>query len=732
MAMLSSTNAPSSPLQERATIRSKDGSPRKARRFLLAIMTFLTLAIGCFFVENHAYFNAGTRVAMNDTEFWLSYFGTVLMFIAYLIAAKRFAQAKVHWIVVAFVALFAIDGLLGVTLYPGYMKGGQIVYLASVTEDFRFLASLSVEVFGVYLVYAVVPQVIRGNTSFRILMEIYIVILCVAIGWSYWKEFDLYKYMFDNGTVDKIPAFPKSWTTNRNVYGMMLFMGIACEGYLLSYRPRWWRYVSIVFFASNLLFIVSKTPLFVTLLFVPAFYIYRFIVTLKKHWLRNVIILGVLLVLAGTITALTLSGFFAERLPKVDSFFHSFVQQVLESSDNSFQVRVQIWAKIYADMKNNVTTMIFGYGDYNHSNVINQIFGVTDPNGYYPCDSSYMTILAKFGYFGIVLYAGLLAYLFFYIILAIIHHSKAWYYYLLMFICIGAISVTEAHPLLGLSSQSMMLFLVLVLPLLNDAYLSKHPEAQEAGVPQVLPPYQAIGNYDVTRLSFFITTPLMMALFPLALYASSVWAPTGYSSIMNLVSLSVVFVFLPYLIGGLVSLIQKKNFFFILYAAILVLYLALAGLSPLIPYGDILLGVNWLLLIVLIVLLHVFKVHLMFGDTLEVGWLYIGLYLASLALSLILFLIPSIPHTPYLMVCLMGLALVLWLFFFVSLPHEKDADWFLLRNEDGFENWVNKVFAWWDHRNQAYWDKEKGPKIKKDSKKITPPTKKDEPDILIV
>jgi hypothetical protein len=166
--------------------------------------------------------------------------------------------------------------------------------------------------------------------------------------------------------------------------------------------------------------------------------------------------------------------------------------------------------------------MIFGYGDYNHSNVINQIFGVTDPNGYYPCDSSYMTILAKFGYFGIVLYAGTLGSICsFTSSLAIIHRSKAWYYYLLMFICIDAISVTEAHPLLGLSSQSMMLVLGVGFALAQRQLFVKHPEAQEADVPQVLPPYQPVENYDVTRLSFFITTPIdAWRLFPLALYSS--------------------------------------------------------------------------------------------------------------------------------------------------------------------------------------------------------------------
>jgi hypothetical protein len=76
--------------------------------------------------------------------------------------------------------------------------------------------------------------------------------------------------------------------------------------------------------------------------------------------------------------------------------------------------------------------------------------------------------------------------------------------------------------------------------------------------------------------------------------------------------------------------------------------------------------------------------------------------------------------------------LVFWLFFFVCLPTNKTRIGICLRNEDGFENWVNKVFAWWDQRNQAYWDKEHGPNQKDRKKKNKPTTKKDEPDILIV
>jgi hypothetical protein len=197
------------------------------------------LAIGCFFVENHAYFNSGTRVAMNDTEFWLSYVGTISDVCGYLTVAKRFAHAKVNWIVVAFIILFAIDGLLGVTLYPGYVKDGSVVYLATVNEDFRFLASLSVEVFGVYLG---VRHRAPGHPWQHLVPDPYgdvhrDPLRCRLAGLIGKSSTSTSTCSITAPSIRSRP-FPKSWTTNRNVYGMMLFMGIACEGYLLSYRPR--------------------------------------------------------------------------------------------------------------------------------------------------------------------------------------------------------------------------------------------------------------------------------------------------------------------------------------------------------------------------------------------------------------------------------------------------------------------------------------------------------------
>jgi hypothetical protein len=682
----------------------------KPRRLLMSILTFIFMAVVCFFVESHAYFDSGRRVAMNDLEYVFFFLGTLLTMAAYLWAAFRFYKVKPHFLILLFALVFFVDAAIGIFFYQGFYVGGQLVYLATLKEDFRYLGNVFVEAFGVYVVFAIMPQVIRGSYPFRLFFQAFVLLIFGAILYSFVAEWSIYQYIFANGSFENAYTVPKSFTTNRNIYGMMLFLGIVSEAYLISYRPRFWRWLIILFFSFNLFMTLSKTACAVGFFFIPCFFIYRFFCTLRLHKKRNIIVGCSVLAFAVLIVVLNLLNVIATALPKLDTFFRSALELMSESAPTSFEVRVEQWAIVYAELAKSPETLIFGFGDYNFQKVLDALFQIPSTQAFAPLDSSYVTVLAKFGYFGIVLYAGILVFLYYYIIKSILAKSRAWFYYLLTFFCIAAFSVTESHLFLGFNSQSLMLFMVLVLPLLNENTLRAHPEAEAAdvaaGTLDETIDFSKVASSDVIRISYFVLMPLFSLLFVLAYCAAPLFGFSGYASVPTLCSLVLFFVFLPLLIGGLFRLRKKNRPLFFVLLPFSVGYGVFTAVAPLLSGDDQFVYAGMTLGVVLFLFLLCSRNLLHIAEILRISWPYLGLFIALQSLMVILSHFFPDQLTPTLMVAYLGLDIVVWLFFFVVVPPDQTEDWLLLALWDAFEirqcRHVNKR----EYQDKKYWKRQ--------------------------
>ena len=94
----------------------------------------------------------------------------------------------------------------------------------------------------------------------------------------------------------------------------MLLLGIFAEAVLQDRHARFWRYIFIALFFLCLILSLSKTALALALLFLAYFLLERFIRTVKKHPVRNLLSLAILAMVIGTYFALTHAGVFPQSI----------------------------------------------------------------------------------------------------------------------------------------------------------------------------------------------------------------------------------------------------------------------------------------------------------------------------------------------------------------------------------------------------------------------------------
>jgi hypothetical protein len=666
----------------------------RSHRFLMLLLTIAVFGVFFYVAENTAYLNEGRRAPLLNTEFWYAFAAAMFLGIVYLIAAFRYYHVRPNWFILTLSVIFAIGGTCAALLFSGVTEGVYLIYMPTAMEKARSVGGVLVEALGVYLVFAIMPQVLRGRMVFKIFSFCYVLVIFVAIFYSYFHESEIYGFLFNNGYFRDPYYVPQSWTTNRNVYGMMIFMGIICECYLHEQNPHWWRWFIVLFFGLNEIVILSKTVLVVTAFFIPVYYIYRVITVFKKHKVRDILTAIMTAGITLAVTIMYFNGTVNAYSYEVARIFGSLVTTLEESSDRSFSVRVEIWAQAYTVFRTDNTALLFGWGEYLWQGAINAIFKTS----FMPCDSTYVTTLFKYGYLGMAVFASLLGYLVFRIVQIALHGDPSGHFFAIYGIAYLAFSITESHLIMGFGSQSLMLFMTLILPVL----ISREGEKRQTLVHEELSPsvtaktkilLSKVFPGDIYQRSLIWLTPIFMILITLGYSFSSAFY--GFSFCLTplaVAAFSAFYLTLPFFISSIFAFWrygQKKKAFWLIFSMLATLGVLMVGLFVHEVGFYCVFGLTLLWMITLIFL----RVLPPWQTILKRSWLLWIVYFASLAINIYTVLAIA-PFTPDIAYSLLGIDVLLFAFAMVAKPHPGQADWYYLAHWDRLEKWYSRVDAW--------------------------------------
>ena len=339
---------------------------------LMGIAIAFMFTIGAFFEEGVAFFDPIYTTIMSELEYYLSLIAVLLSVGIFLFLVHRYYTIKINWIFLSIAMMLVICNAIAVLAFPSIYetvgmdaKTGDTfpaVYFVTNSERLRFIITFAVTCLYLYLIFAVVPKVLRNSKQLTIYFYGGVVVVFVSIIWSFIFENSIYRAYFDPSMTPTLSTVVESFYNNRNSFGTMIVIGICACGYLQCQSHHWWNYLIMAFFSLELFFVLSKTSMLLVSIFWVAFLIYRYVLTIKAHPIRNNIILGIVLAIAGFWTWFVASSNI-QQAPTLNKIFTNFVDAITDTSEDTMSSRANIW-KLCIQELNNPFRVIFGMKPY--------------------------------------------------------------------------------------------------------------------------------------------------------------------------------------------------------------------------------------------------------------------------------------------------------------------------------------------------------------------------------
>jgi len=662
--------------------------PRHLVMFLLFVIFVM---VNCFFVEGHAYFDEGNRVAMNSVEYLVSILALTLFDGTFYILAVRYFHPKVNWaLFIGLMALFFINAT-AVAFFPGIYDTGDLVYSPTFSERIRSIFSCFFMVFSLYVTLVVAPQIVSDKRTFYSFFLYITINAFVAVIYSYFTEGSLYLFILKNSGPSDSYSVPQSFTTQRNVYAALLFYGLMAQAFLQCKHPHWWRWAIMLFFYVNQFFIYSKTCILLCSLFLAIFGLYRSVATFKKFKVRNSIALGLFVVLFALVVGISLSSDTPYLLP-----LKNFLDTVMTSIGESFSTRIYNWGDIIRKLLESPITTIFGFGMGLSRESLNIAVYSEAAKDFTPVDNAYVMLWANFGILGLILYAVFLGYLVYRLVKAFQKHSRTAHVSLFILIALLGHSLTEETTFMGFMSTNVVAIFTAVVPLTSEAYEPLYQKEQtslteryrnKTAASFVKPELMVREKISIVLKWFTPLVAIFIGVGPMLQMNLPARFHFAYGGLLNEICAAIVFLLLPMVWTTLSSLRKNKSWLrYGLFLGSFALATLLALVAPWTGIAMILEGVSLGLLLVHVVLLAVYKLLPPYSILLKAYWPSLAYLPVVLVLDLGLTYGLGSGTSRYLCLALMMADLFIWwsLLFFNVFPMQHAFEPFWDYIEDKF------------------------------------------------
>ncbi len=592
--------------------------------FCFSLLLAFYLLCSLFSYEAVNIFQDGTEIYMNDVEFYMMNFATLIAGLTLLLFAKKLFKTRVNGIALIFALILLASNSYAVFSLPDAVNTmNGLTYIVSSAFRFRSFFSFLNVILSLYILYAVAPQCKFAESGFNFLLSFVSLVTLAAIFASYSMDKAFYKELLTSeefhmwgGTL--------SFCVNKNTFGALILFGICCEIYLFSFDKKWWRLPLMAYYFVSVFFTLSKTSIvcaiFVFIVSISYGFI-RLFVKSKKWW-----VLLFFLIYIGANVYLCYLFFHNETFSGsfVGKIFAVIKKSLLEPEDSTMGAREIIWQKLLNLVKSEKQYTVFGLGDASFP----FIFAFASDTSWkytFFAHNGFLELLGKGGLIRVAVYALLIVYL---LILSIrflpSKRSKGGALYLIFLLTFLLHSSVESEYLLGNDFKSIIWSFLIALPL-----LSLRLEEKGKGQGKAL-----IEEYCAGPLAY-PSTPVLSKIVTFLLSAS-----LSLSSIFLLLGLSAFMPMKKSLIDAAISLVLSIIFLIVrmIYArndkekvgilVISIIFLCLSFLSvyiinwhfstSIIPYTITIYGVaSWLTYISLLLLVSLSSGNFALGKPLN-------------------------------------------------------------------------------------------------------------------
>ena len=374
-----------------------------------------------YFAENVVVFDLSNfQRGFTLLEYILLFAGVISILGYYFYCEYKYNGIQPKWLIATILLLIVISAAIGIFLTPDVQYFETIViideaetlvireYSITLIGKIKSLLYVIIATVGVYIQLVVLPRLVSFKKYILFLMYIIVAVALISTIISYFLDFDSYVHLYNHGLVGY--AYPQSFVFNRNMYALILLLGMLAIYIIISYLPKWYNYVFLIFLFVNIFFTFSKAALGVALVTFIFHFIYRMIVTFKKNKIRNIIYL-VLVGILGICGILLIPFPFFMNIQLFNEARRFILEYYVELGVGSFESRARIWDSVLQ-----LSTGIhlwFGRGLH----LFNQTLGfyhegIVDNGGVtnYFSHNGFLEILGQWGLVGLIPYClGILA-----------------------------------------------------------------------------------------------------------------------------------------------------------------------------------------------------------------------------------------------------------------------------------------------------------------------------------
>lgn len=439
---------------------------------------FITCSIGAYTLENIAFINTPNGNFNNNLEFFMLLGVNVVTNFYLLHLLKKYFSFKINIFPLVLFLLALIGNIISLALLPNPFTASLTSTWGDSSVDISFaidnitkikydLLFLLACYYG-FMIFSVFPKVIKSSSSFTWLFYVGVFVCLFSIVYSLVTEWDIYVAFVTQKDGYVSSSHVSSCYNNRNTFGTLLLLGIACLALIQSKRHSFINYLLMFVFYIELFFALSKTSIIIATVFIVAFLFYRFIIMIKPHPIRTII--GTLLI-SGIVSCFLCFGLlktFGEDsffVTMLDNFVHAF-----NIGDNlTFTARTKIWETIVSLMKDSPIAIIFGYGEYSSLNILSAIFS-NDPNGsgYFYAHNGVIQLIVSGGLFRLAIGITLIVIFLYKTIKNAVNDNRSAVTFILVFIAFCIHGFSESTFFFPSDTKGMALCFLIMLPCLAD------------------------------------------------------------------------------------------------------------------------------------------------------------------------------------------------------------------------------------------------------------------------
>ncbi len=486
--------------------------------FLYMLAILINSVLGCYALENVAFFNEESFILNNNFEFYIVFVAAILSNISLLFFIHKYEKLKINIVpfIVCLICLFA--NWIGILAFPSSeLFSMQISESKTISFvfDFSFLTKIRygllfcLAIYYAYMIFGVYPKLIKSSSSFSFIFFGIVFVAVFSIAWSLVFEWDVYVKYFNKNDSLLASDCVASCYNNRNTFGTLLLLGICSCGFLQCKRHSFIHYLLMVIFYIELYFVISKTSIVLSSLFLLIFLFYRFILTIKRRPIKTIFCS---ILVAGLPTLFLCFGAF--NVFGENSFFSKLFANFILSFDftkmPSMESRKFIWDALLSIMQSNPVRIVFGLGEYTPNLLLANAFSKLH-SGYFYAHNGILQLFASGGIIRLLCVAFFYFAFLFKAIRLMCNKNSISFIFVLMFFVFSLHGLSESTFFFPSDTKGFALCFVTLLPVFVDYERLKEKSMD------------GVESFRKTKVKFFYsslskTTLLLSFILPLFIF----------------------------------------------------------------------------------------------------------------------------------------------------------------------------------------------------------------------